>query len=255
MRIPTPREIVRSIRPRRVRAARVAFRYLTNPRLQQFVSGLRKDGLTYLRTDALLDLYDAARVLERRQVAGIFIEAGCALGGSALVIAFAKRSSRPLFVYDVFETIPPPSPRDGKDAHMRYHDISNGQARGLAGKTYYGYQGSLLQTVQETFRAYGLETKKHNVHLVKGRYEDTLDVSERVAFAHIDCDWYDSVMTCLKQIVPMLVVGGVLVIDDYDAWSGCKRAVDDYFRDRRDQFEFRRRSRLHILRTRGGGSY
>jgi asparagine synthase (glutamine-hydrolysing) len=55
-----------------------------------------------------------------------------------------------------------------------------------------------------------------------------LHVSEPVALAHIDGDWYRSVMTCLRRIEPNLVPGGTLVIDDYRAWSGCKRAVDEY---------------------------
>ena len=32
--------------------------------------------------------------------------------------------------------------------------------------------------------------------------------------------------------------GGVLVIDDYDSWSGCRRAVDEYFADKKDRFEW-----------------
>jgi hypothetical protein len=28
------------------------------------------------------------------------------------------------------------------------------------------------------------------------------------------------------------------VIDDYDAWSGCRMAVDEYFSDRRGAYEF-----------------
>jgi O-methyltransferase len=38
------------------------------------------------------------------------------------------------------------------------------------------------------------------------------------------------------------------VIDDYDAWSGCRAAVDEYFADSRG-FRFERRGKLHIVRT------
>ncbi|VAW43210.1 hypothetical protein MNBD_CHLOROFLEXI01-3632, partial [hydrothermal vent metagenome] len=56
------------------------------------------------------------------------------------------------------------------------------------------------------------------------------------------------VMTCLQQIEPNLVPGGILIIDDYEAWSGCKSAVDEYFSGREDDFEFVQQSRLHIIR-------
>jgi asparagine synthase (glutamine-hydrolysing) len=41
-----------------------------------------------------------------------------------------------------------------------------------------------------------------------------------------------------------------LVIDDYDAWSGCRKAVDTFFADKRGDFRFERHARLHIVRAR-----
>jgi asparagine synthase (glutamine-hydrolysing) len=73
-------------------------------------------------------------------------------------------------------------------------------------------------------------------------------VDEPVALAHIDAAWYQSVRTCLERIEPKLSQGGVLVIDDYDQWSGCRKAVEEYFADKRDRYQFVRRSRLHIVR-------
>jgi asparagine synthase (glutamine-hydrolysing) len=81
-----------------------------------------------------------------------------------------------------------------------------------------------------------------------GLFEDTLYIAEPVALAHIDCDWYQSVMLCLERITPHLIPGGVLVIDDYRDWAGCKRAVDEYFTGRGDEFRFVMRARLHIER-------
>jgi asparagine synthase (glutamine-hydrolysing) len=86
------------------------------------------------------------------------------------------------------------------------------------------------------------------VQFVAGFYEETLQIDQPVALAHIDCDWHDSVMTCLERIEPHLVKGGLLIIDDYDEWSGCKRAVDSYFANRKDEFDFILKSRLHIVR-------
>jgi asparagine synthase (glutamine-hydrolysing) len=40
----------------------------------------------------------------------------------------------------------------------------------------------------------------------------------------------------------------VLIIDDYYTWSGCRKAVDDYFADKKDGFGFCNKSRLHIIR-------
>jgi hypothetical protein len=60
-----------------------------------------------------------------------------------------------------------------------------------------------------------------------------MQIDQPVALAHIDGDWYESVMTCLQRIEPHLSEEGILVIDDYDAWSGCRTAVDEYFADKK----------------------
>jgi asparagine synthase (glutamine-hydrolysing) len=69
-----------------------------------------------------------------------------------------------------------------------------------------------------------------------------------VAFAHIDCDWYDSVKTSLERITPNLSSGGILVIDDYYAYSGCKKAVDEFLEKNPDLFIIQYKSRLHLQR-------
>jgi asparagine synthase (glutamine-hydrolysing) len=216
----------------------------------EVVRAVRDDALTYLSRDALTDLHDRVCEAEERSVEGVLIEAGCALGGSAIVMAAAKAPDRPLFVYDVFGMIPPPSERDGADVHERYEVIRSGQSTGIKGATYYGYEENLLEQVQDNFARHGYPPAEHSVSLVQGLFHDTIRPDGPVAVAHIDGDWYDSVMTCLERIEPHLSVGGVLVIDDYDAWSGCRTAVDEYFADKQDRYAFETRARLHILRVR-----
>ena len=86
-----------------------------------------------------------------------------------------------------------------------------------------------------------------NVTFVKGFYEETLRVGFPVALAHVDCDWYESVMVCLREIEPHVVPGGRFVIDDYDSWSGCTAAVDEFFAGR-SNYRFVHKSRLHIVK-------
>jgi predicted O-methyltransferase YrrM len=75
-----------------------------------------------------------------------------------------------------------------------------------------------------------------------------MQIKDHIALAHIDGDWYESVKTCLERIEPHLVSGGVLVIDDYDAWSGCRTAVDEYFSDKKNLYQYIRKARLHLVR-------
>lgn len=216
---------------------------------RQLAAQVRADRLTYLGAEALCELHEAARMVEYDRVPGILVEAGCALGGSAIVLTWAKARTRPLHVYDVFGLIPPPSDADGADAHQRYNVIRSGKSTGLGDDTYYGYQKDLLPRVRQTFTDYGVPCDAHHVTLVQGLFEETMTLDQPVALAHIDCDWYTSVKTCLERIVPHLAPGGRLVIDDYHHYSGCRKAVDEYFAHRQDQHQFIMRSRLHIVRV------
>lgn len=223
-------------------------RRLIEPPLPAVINEVQRNKLTYLPEDALKDLYRRVQAIEKEALPGILVEAGCALGGSAIVMASAKSPSRPLYVYDVFATIPPPSDEDGEDVIMRYAVIKEGKASGIEGDPYYGYEENLYEKVKRHFQWHRVPVEENNIRMVKGLFEDTLQVAEPVALAHIDGDWYNSVMTCLERIAPHLVPRGVLVIDDYDAWSGCRKAVDEYFVDKKDQYEFVFKSRLHIVR-------
>ena len=212
------------------------------------VRSVRERSLTYLSEDALCNLHEHVIRIEKHQIQGDFIEAGCALGGSAIVIASAKLEDRRFDIYDVFARIPAPSSQDGPDVHSRYETITSGNSKGIGGERYYGYNDNLLESVQDNFRLLGLSPAENDIHFVKGLLQDTLHPENDVAFAHIDCDWYESVKTCLQRIVPRLVCGGVIIVDDYFTWSGCRKAVDEFFADKLDDFEFQQNPRLSISR-------
>jgi SAM-dependent methyltransferase len=220
--------------------------------LGRLMHAVRRNNLTYPTYERLSNICRIVLDIERNEIAGEFLEAGCALGGSSILIARAKQRSRPLFVYDVFEMIPPPSGRDGADAQGRYQAIAAGKSAGIGGDAYYGYVDNLLDGVIASFRRFSCEPKSNNVQFVKGLYQETLTSTAPVAFAHVDCDWYDSVLTCLKNIVPRLVPGGSIIIDDYLDWSGCRKAVDEYFSAPANEgFTFNVTSHLHIRRVAG----
>jgi asparagine synthase (glutamine-hydrolysing) len=166
----------------------------------------------------------------------MFIEAGCALGGSTILISKLKNRSRPFKVYDVFGMIPPPTDEDGDDVQNRYKTISSGESGGIGGDKYYGYEDYLYQKVQDNLKEFGVDVERQNISLIKGLLQETLEVDQPVAFAHIDVDWYDPVRTCLERIVPNLVSGGCIILDDYLDWSGCRKATDEYFRGRGASF-------------------
>lgn len=201
---------------------------------ETLIAEVRAESLSYCGRPKLENLSEAAIRVRCEKVPGVFIEAGVALGGSAIVLAKLKESGRHLDLYDVFSTIPPPGPQDGEDAHKRYAEIKSGGSAGLGGKLYYGYVNQLIDQVRANLESFNINLRLEHVSLIQGLFDDTLHPQGVVALAHIDCDWYEPVRTCIDRIVPKLSPGGIMVFDDYSSYSGCTRAVDELLAQRPD---------------------
>ena len=233
---------------KRARAQLADSAHAVPDRVEEVIAQVREERLTYLKPPHLRALAADVLDVERAGLEGLIVEAGTALGGSAIVMAAAKAPERPMKVYDVFGMIPAPGDRDGDDVHERYATIAAGDARGVGGETYYGYRPDLEREVAASFARLGVPVGERNVELVKGLFEDTIVLDGPVAFAHLDGDWYESTMTCLERIAPRLVPGGRIVLDDYYTWSGCRRAVDEYFAAHRG-FALQHGAKLRVVRA------
>lgn len=197
---------------------------------------IQSDNLTYLSERKLRSLSETCRAIETEGLPGIFIEAGCALGGSTILIASAKPAWRPFRVYDVFGMIPPPTREDTQDVHDRYRTIVEGKSTGIGGDKYYGYEKNLYEIVQSNLKSFDIDCEAGNISLIQGLLQETMNIDQPVAFAHVDVDWYDPVKACLERVFPNLVAGGSLILDDYGDWGGCRKATDEYLRSVTGQF-------------------
>ena len=86
---------------------------------------------------------------------------------------------------------------------------------------------------EESVRATLLETgyPPERLHFVRGAVEETVPAAapEQLALLRLDTDWYESTRHELVHLYPRLSDGGILIVDDYGHWEGCRRAVDEYF--------------------------
>jgi len=161
---------------------------------------------------------------------GAVVEFGCYRGYSALLMA--KSCDREIHVYDSFEGLPEKGEQDVAldEATMRKCDRLDNKRVGK------GWFASKESELHDLFASY--EVTRPVVH--KGWFEelDHTDIPEKIAFAHIDGDFYSSTLAALKLVYPRLSSGGIIVIDDYcdptiherqNQFPGVKRACDDFF--------------------------
>src|SRR3546814_12541427 len=112
--------------------------------------------------------------------------------------------------------IPPPaSEKDGEKAKVRYEAIVNGASDGIGGDTYYGYRKDLYGEVCRTLANHGLPVDGQAISLHKGLFEDTLPAAPLgpIAFAHIDCDFYDEIgrASCRERVCQYVSISVVSV--------------------------------------------
>jgi len=175
---------------------------------------------TGLPRDRLGGFYEFVR--ERVRVPGAVVQCGVTNGGSAVILWHAcGGGQRDLWMFDSWEGLPEPGAEDGGKASAKY--IHRMQAYGHWCKGYIG-------KAQEIARLG--KVPKRQAHLVKGWFADTLPAMAKdigpIAMLHLDADWYQSTLDCLKWLYPLLVPGGLLMLDDYGYWEGCKVACQEY---------------------------
>jgi O-methyltransferase len=201
---------------------------LKAPRLVRRVRSGRMTYLSYRKLNSLYRLVTQAFAVASEPR---LVEFGVALGGSAgIMIHMVQRHNRGSFQgYDMFGMIPPPSRMDAADAHSRYETIVSGRAAGLRGDSYYGYDGDLRARVLRNLATLGVDTGRPDFALIEGDFRETFVAPpDPFHLMHIDCDWHDSVVFCLEQARRHMAGGGVVVIDDYHWYQGCRDAVDAF---------------------------
>lgn len=203
---------------------------MSEPTLPEIARQVRQAKLTYLSEAKLQSLHECISAVKSAKIGGDFMEFGVALGGSAICLAKELGDDRRFLGFDVFSMIPAPSERDDESAHKRYSVISAGKSKGIAEDPYYGYVDNLYDKVVQSLRDFGVVVDGEKIQMIRGLFSDSFPKTpfSHVALAHIDCDWYDYVTECLEFVLPRMLPGGRIILDDYNDFAGCKKAVHDF---------------------------
>ena len=68
------------------------------------------------------------------------------------------------------------------------------------------------------------------MHVVEGWFNETLPPPglQSLAYLRLDGDLYASTMDALVGLYPLVSAGGLIYVDDYGTFGGCKAAIDEY---------------------------
>ena len=166
-------------------------------------------------------------------IGGLIAECGVYRGETLLGIAHLLREicgpGFRLIGFDSFEGFPEP---DWQDA------LPDGSfhRRALKGV----FSDTSDRELRRRIHALGFEDQ---ITLAKGYFENTLPAWKDKTFAlvHLDCDLYQSYITCLNFFYPRVRPGGYIVFDEYDfiadVYPGAQKAIDSFLADKPEKIQ------------------
>lgn len=188
---------------------------------------------TMTSPERILALCEAVDYICKSEIDGDIVECGVWKGGSMAAVARTLQSisanERTLWMYDTYEGMSEPTAND-VDLHGQLAQsllVQEGEDNAEAADSI--WCRCSLENVKNTLRDTGYP--ESHMRYVKGKVEDTLPIEspDKIAILRLDTDWYESTKCELENLFPKLVPGGVLIIDDFGHWQGCRKAVDEYF--------------------------
>lgn len=156
--------------------------------------------------------YDCAM----RAPEGLCVECGVGAGAQIGAMLLAGRT---VIGFDSFEGIPMAGPHDTTQPGIGEHNGSGSLiSSGIASHSTDNVLGNLHKS--------GISAD--SLTLVKGWFQYTVpEFRGDIALLRLDGDLYESTKVCLEHLLPQVVKGGIVIIDDY-ALDGCRKACDEY---------------------------
>lgn len=199
---------------------------------------------TMLSKRRLVTLYQQVAYCEENNISGDFVECGVWKGGAAGLMALANLRNasqrRHLHLFDAFQEIcEPDAAIDGERALREVREFTGrdshnqGKLQALSGiYDSLGGPGTLEENRQLLEKLIGYP--KEFIHYHVGWFQHTLPADhqeiKQIAILRLDGDWYASTKVCLEYLFDKVVKGGVIIIDDYGTYEGCRRAVDEFMK-------------------------
>jgi hypothetical protein len=213
-----------------------------------------EDKYTQLNTARLKSVDELVTDVVMKDLPGDLVECGTWRGGSALVILNAAwNCDKVLHLFDTFKGMPPPSKQDYKGAREY-----PGKLRGEGGTFGKGSNADTsVELVRGLFDTMGMDLSRLTVNKARlgekpafirylnrilealrpvlgRRIQIGWDLlscfPERISFLHIDVDFYDPYRWLLYHLYRRIPHGGIIAFDDYGAWVGARRAVDQFLK-------------------------
>lgn len=189
-----------------------------------------KSNLSMTSPERLTATLLATKYVCKSKIDGDIVECGVWRGGNSITALHALnkyKSNKSIWMYDTFSGMTMPTKYDieNETGKLAFNEYMANEAEDHNNWCY-----ASIEDVEKNIRPY---KKNIKVNFVKGDIVETLkyekNLPKDISVLRLDTDWYESTKIELEILFPRVQKGGVILIDDYGHWGGCKKAVDEYF--------------------------
>lgn len=187
---------------------------------------------TMCSEEQAIELTELLEEVFQNNIDGDIIECGTWRGGLACLMMQSiinnSENYKKLWIYDTFNGMSMPEDVDvstkGENAIDKFKKSRND---GITAK----WCRAGVDVVKFNLNRISEDYETHT-NFIKGKVEDTLiikeNLPEKICLMRLDTDWYQSTKIELETFYPILSIGGIIIIDDYNYWQGQQKAVDEF---------------------------
>jgi O-methyltransferase len=128
-------------------------------------------------------------------------------------------------LFDSFEELPEPKPEDGIQAAEYCGGANSGMLVPV------GQCEASIEGVRD-FLLGDLQLHERDLDFHVGWFQDTIPdpatAIKDIALLRLDGDWYESTKVCLDHLYDRVSPQGIIILEDYFCWEGCRKATDEF---------------------------
>ena len=194
-----------------------------------------------------MDGIDAIKYILKNNIEGAIVECGVWKGDFEYIWInelIKNKTTRDIYMYDTFGGLTEPSEYDYTCTNAVWHMNKE--------EVYKMWKDQIIDDKKNNWCYESLEKVKHRLnktgydqnklHYIVGDVMETLkdknNIPDKIAILRLDTDWYESSKFELEQMYDNVVIGGVIIFDDYYLWNGQRKATDDFFESINIKYDF-----------------
>jgi hypothetical protein len=156
------------------------------------------------------------------KIEGDIVEIGVWRGGTVMIMLYKLMqlgvTDRDVHLYDTFTGMTEASEFDKESGSGLHANQIWDRVKCVAN----------FDDVFDNIKSVGYPMDKIHFHIGDIRNVNLEDVPKTIAILRLDNDWFELYKFEMPIFVPRVPTNGIVTIDDYGHWNGCKKAVDDY---------------------------